>query len=217
MVDWICDVSRWDSDDKLSTTCSTRRAHGYRLPQASDSVVMRELSIREGCFLSTSSHRPPTVVSGSIPPRDERATRWLRSFARWNTVLRIPRDPASIREKIPRLQRCHPATLVRVLRASVCRGSHDILSRRCYATPVEGLHTETALYSQPNAVDNSRAAIARRYSSVHEVIAERRGVGKSCGEVVAKYPVQSGHIHLSWTKDGKTAFHEDVLTSMSPT
>lgn len=80
--------------------------------------------------------------------------------------------------------------------------------------PIEGLHTETGPGVLEAAIEVSDALEAADrgalFKTMTKILAQRRGL---MATFMAKWspdwPGQSGHLHMSLLRDGKSAFHED--------
>ena len=102
-----------------------------------------------------------------------------------------------------------------VLRASVWSAFHEefLATMTAMDLPLEGLHTESGAGVMEAAIDKAgflaaadRAALFKTFAKVQ---AQRHGL---MATFMAKwspdYPGQSGHIHLSLTRDGRPVFHD---------
>lgn len=93
---------------------------------------------------------------------------------------------------------------------------HDLLAMaRDMDFPIEGLHTETGPGVLEAAIEHSDALIAADravlFKTFTKVLAQQRGwMATFMAKWSKDWPGQSGHLHMSLTKDGKPAFHDET-------
>ncbi len=126
--------------------------------------------------------------------------------------------PHSVREKAYRnLKNITPGFFgYSMLRSSVHADFyHDLLALgQDMRFPIEGLHTETGPGVLEAAIEYSgaleaadRAALFKTFT---KVLAQQRGwMATFMAKWSKDWPGQSGHLHVSLTKDGKPAFHDE--------
>ncbi|MEZ4448341.1 MAG: glutamine synthetase [Nannocystaceae bacterium] len=221
----FCDVVMgWDSDDQLYDNTAVSGWHtGYRdAPVELDLTTMRPLPFDDGAalwlgsFVGAYADACPRTLLHRVAAR-ARAMGFEPWCAAEYEFFVFRETPESARAKGYRgLQPFTPG----MFGYSMLRGGvHADLHRELIDTfsamgiEIEGLHTETGpgvleaalRYDRAErAADN--AALFKTYT---KVLAQRRGLMATfMAKWSAALPGQSGHIHVSLTRDGKNAFHD---------
>ncbi|MFC5069318.1 glutamine synthetase family protein [Flaviflagellibacter deserti] len=93
---------------------------------------------------------------------------------------------------------------------------HDLLALgRDMDFPIEGLHTETGPGVLEAAIEYSGALEAAdravMFKTFTKILAQQRGwMATFMAKWSPDWPGQSGHLHVSFTKDGKPVFHDET-------
>jgi glutamine synthetase len=222
----FCDVVLgWDSNDQLVDNLTYTGWH-TAYPDAPVRVLpdtCREVPMEDGMlfflaeFTGAAQEVCPRGTLRRVLKRAEEAGFGVVSSAEFEFFL-FEETPHSVREKNYRgLKNITPGYFgYSMLRSSVHSDFYrDLLALgRTMDFPIEGLHTETGPGVLEAAIEYSGALEAADravlFKTFTKVLAQQRGwMASFMAKWSADWPGQSGHLHVSLTRDGKPVFHEE--------